>query len=75
MRQAQLDAGMYGNRAFVVARDKYEETKLRVQGFTAPKYDDRSNTGFITQFEWRLPLCRIGILDYERRLKKLVSPH
>lgn len=75
LRQAQLDAQMYGQRAFVVARDKYEEGKLRVQGFSAPKYDDRSDTGFLTKFEWRLPLGRIGILEYERRLKKLITPH
>jgi hypothetical protein len=66
---------MYGGRAMVVARDKYEETKLRVQGFSAPKYDDRSDTGFITKFEWRLPLAKIGILEFERRLKKLISPY
>jgi hypothetical protein len=75
LRQAQLDAQMYGGWVAVVARDRYEETRLRVQGFSAPKYDDRSDTGFLTQFEWRLPFGKIGILEYERRLKKLITPY
>ena len=66
---------MYGSRAYVVAREKFEEAKLRAYGFSAPKYDDRSDMGFVTRFEWRLPFGKISLLEYERRLKKLVSPH
>jgi hypothetical protein len=34
-------------------------------------YEDTSDTGFITEFEYQLPLIKVDIDEFERRLKKL----
>ena len=45
-----------------------------MNGFSVPAIDDKSETGCITSFEQKLPLARISLLEFERRLKKLVDP-
>jgi hypothetical protein len=57
------------------ARKKYNETKLRVKGYTVVKVDDKSETGMITNIEYNLPLAKIDLDDFERRLKKLAEPN
>ena len=44
-----------------------------MKGYTVEKVEDKSETGFITDFEFTLPLKKIDIDEYERRLKKLVD--
>lgn len=46
---------------------------MRVKGYTVEKVDDQSETGMITEFEHKLPLCSIDLDEYERRLKKLAD--
>jgi len=56
------------------ARIKYDQAKLRVHGYEVPRADDRSPVGCVTRWELHaLPLYKISIDDYERRLKKLVD--
>ena len=52
----------------------YDFTKLKAQGFSAPNAMDTSPTAFITKFESNLPLGKMSLLEYERRLKKLIEP-
>jgi len=47
---------------------------LKSKGYKTEKYSDSTPTGFITDFEFNLPLKKIDIDEYERRLKKLVEP-
>src|SRR5258708_5535892 len=55
------------------AKIKYDEARMRVKGYTVDKIEDLSETGMVTEFELRLPLCKIDIDEYERRLKKLAD--
>ena len=47
---------------------------MKTKGYKTEKYVDNTPTGFITDFEFNLPLKKIDIDEYERRLKKLVEP-
>lgn len=53
------------------ARIKYLETKMRAKGYTLPKVEDKSELNFLSDFERALPLVKVDLDDYERRLKKL----
>ena len=44
---------------------------MRAKGYTLPKIEDKSELNFLSDFERALPLSRIDLDDYERRLKKL----
>ena len=57
------------------ARKKYNEARLKVKGYTVPKIEDKSETGMITDFEYNLPLAKIDLDDFERRIKKLAEPN
>jgi hypothetical protein len=46
-----------------------------VKGYRIEKIVDTSETGMITDFEYNLPLAKIDLDDYERRLKKLCEPN
>jgi hypothetical protein len=50
-----------------------ERARQRAGGFKLDKIEDASMTGFLTKLEYQLPLCDIDILEFERRLKKMVS--
>ena len=52
---------------------KAEEKRMTLKGYSVDKIEDTSATGFITEFEFYLPLKKIDIDDYERRLKKLIK--
>jgi hypothetical protein len=45
-----------------------------VKGYSPPNVDDKSETGMISNFEKKLPLGKVDIDEFERRLKKLVDP-
>lgn len=53
------------------AKMKYDEAKMRVKGYTLPKIQDASELNMITDFEHKLPLTKIDLDEFERRLKKL----
>ena len=63
----------YGSQ-IAQARVIYDSAKLKANGFTAPNPIDNSPTQMITKFESSLPLGKISLLEYERRLKKLIDP-
>ena len=44
---------------------------MRAKGYHLPKIEDKSELNFLSDFERALPLSRIDLDDYERRLKKL----
>ena len=52
---------------------KAEEKHMTLKGYSVDKIEDNSLTGFITEFEFYLPLKKIDIDEYERRLKKLIK--
>lgn len=53
---------------------QYDAAKLKVKGYSAPNVVDNSSTGMITQFEKRLPVGKVDIDEFERRLKTLIDP-
>lgn len=55
------------------AKEKYEETKMRMQGYSVQVVNDTSETAIITKFESELPLCKMSLDDFERRIKKFVD--
>ncbi len=56
------------------ARAAFDNAKLKASGFAPPNPTDNSETGCITKFEATLPLGKISLLEFERRLKKLIDP-
>lgn len=56
------------------AQLKYEETRLKYGKYKADAVSDDTPTNIITHFETTLPLRKIDIDEYERRLKKFASP-
>ena len=55
-------------------KEKYEEAKMKMQSYRPEKIEDNSTTSMITRFEETIPLRRMTIDEYERRLKKLADP-
>jgi hypothetical protein len=55
-------------------KEKYADARVKYKGYKVEKISDTSETGFITDWEFNLPLGKIDIDDYERRLKKLIDP-
>lgn len=47
---------------------------MYANGWTNETVTDESKIAFITEFEKDLPLRNISLTEYERRLKKLVTP-
>ena len=47
---------------------------MYANGWINESVTDTSKIAFITEFEKDLPLRNISLTEYERRLKKLVSP-
>lgn len=47
---------------------------MYTKGWVNEGVDDKSTIKFITEFEKDLPLRNISLDEYERRLKKMVSP-
>jgi hypothetical protein len=55
-------------------KEKYADVRVKAKGYKVEKINDTSETGFITDWEFNLPIRKIDIDDYERRLKKLIDP-
>lgn len=55
------------------AREKYDEAKLKYKGYGVQQINDTSETGVITKFEFELPLTRVSLDEFERRVKKFVD--
>jgi len=47
---------------------------MRAQGFKVQKIEDTSQMQVVTEFQQSLPLSRMTLNEYERRLKKLLDP-
>lgn len=47
---------------------------MKMQSYRPEKIEDNSTTSMITRFEETIPLRRMTIDEYERRLKKLADP-
>ncbi len=65
---------------FAMAQKMQEKAKmearvqlLRAKGYKVDKVKDNSVTAFISEYEYRLPLGKISIDDFERRVKKLAT--
>jgi hypothetical protein len=41
---------------------------------TIEEKDDNESTAFLTEFEKKLPLRYISLVEFERRVKKLATP-
>ena len=47
---------------------------MYANGWVIESVDDQTQVKFVTEFEKDLPLRNISLVEYERRLKKLVTP-
>ena len=70
MRQAQSDYGPQLDRAKI----NYDIARMYARGWINESVTDTTQIKFITEFEKDLPLRNISLTEYERRLKKLVTP-
>ena len=52
----------------------YDIARMYANGWVIESVTDNSDVKFITEFEKSLPLRNISLTEYERRLKKLVTP-
>ena len=52
----------------------YDIARMYANGWIIEAVNDTTRTKFITEFEKGLPLRNISLTEYERRLKKLVTP-
>ena len=68
--QAQSDYGPQLDRMKI----NYDISRMYANGWINESVTDDSQIKFITEFEKDLPLRNISLTEYERRLKKLVSP-
>lgn len=57
-----------------IASQQYDIARMYANGWTNESVTDTSSIKFITEFEKQLPLRNISLTEYERRLKKLVTP-
>ena len=53
---------------------KYDIARMYSNGWVNETVEDESELCFISAFERDLPLRNISLLEFERRLKKLVIP-
>ena len=56
------------------AKVNYDIARMYANGWIIESVVDETRTKFITEFEKSLPLRNISLTEYERRLKKLVTP-
>jgi len=68
--QAQSD---YGPQLDTM-KIKYDISRMYANGWINESVTDDSSIKFITEFEKDLPLRNISLSEFERRLKKLVTP-
>ncbi len=67
---AQSDYGPQLDKAKI----NYDIARMYANGWVNESVVDNSQINFITEFEKDLPLRNISLTEYERRLKKLVTP-
>ena len=70
MLQAQSDYGPSLDKAKI----NYDIARMYGNGWIIESVTDETSIKFITEFEKDLPLRNISLNEYERRLKKLVTP-
>ena len=70
MLQAQSDYGPQLDRAKI----NYDIARMYANGWVIETVNDQTQVKFVTEFEKDLPLRNISLVEYERRLKKLVTP-
>ena len=68
--QAQAD---YGPQLDTM-KIKYDISRMYANGWINESVSDESQIKFITEFEKDLPLRNMSLTEFERRLKKLVTP-
>lgn len=68
--QAQIDYAPQLDRAKI----NYDLARMYALNYRNESVVDDSEVKFITEFEKELPLRNISLVEFERRLKKLVSP-
>ncbi len=56
------------------AKIQYDKARMYANGWTNESVTDSTDVAFITEFENELPLRNISLTEFERRLKKLVTP-
>ena len=56
------------------AKVNYDIARMYANGWINETVTDSSQIKFITEFEKMLPLRNISLTEYERRVKKLVTP-
>ena len=52
----------------------YDIARMYANGWVNESVTDDSAVAFVTEFEKNLPLRNISLDEFERRLKKLVTP-
>ena len=57
-----------------IITEKYEESKMKLQQYRPEKIDDNSKTKAVTKFEETLPLKKMTVEEFERRIKKFGVP-
>ena len=70
IQQAQSDYGPQLDRMKI----NYDISRMYANGWINESVTDDSQIKFITEFEKDLPLRNISLTEFERRLKKLVTP-
>ena len=68
--QAQSDYGPQLDKVKI----NYDIARMYSNGWTNETVTDASELKFVTCFEKDLPLRNISLIEFERRLKKLVTP-
>ena len=68
--QAQADYGPQLDRAKI----HYDIARMYANNWVNEPVDDKSEMSFVSLFEKDLPLRNISLIEFERRLKKLVTP-
>lgn len=53
----------------VYLSDKYTVSKLKASGYAINNFKDNGETKEITAFENSLPICKVALDDFERRIR------
>lgn len=49
--------------------DKYKQAKLKSTGYSLNNFKDNGETKDITTFENNLPICKVALDEFERRIR------
>ena len=67
--QVKKTAGEKMHTAKTKAKDKYTVAKLMAKGYKMNNFQDNGETKCITDFENQLPICKVALDDFEKRIK------